>query len=574
MISLRICEPLCAIKTIFMQKLYVFLVFTIFSHHFSIGQKSDFKIQLEQIDTFLSSKYNENTPGCVIGIVKDGKLIYTKGFGMANLDYEIPMTPKSIINIMSVSKQFTAACIALLIIDKKLSLTDDIHKYIPEFPEYGQKITVEHLIRHTSGIRDYNDLVTIAGGSAENVAKRSDGLALVMKQKELNFPPGDQYSYSNSGYLLLSYIVERISGMSFEDFAKKEIFEPLEMNQTFFSDEPHQIIKNRVTSYGKDEHGNYFPFNLNDNRMGCAGLFTTIEDLYKWDKNFYEGTVGGEMFNELMLSLKPLNNGKENDYAFGNIIDRHEGFKEILHSGGLLGIRCKLSRFPTEKLSIIYLGNGSQDVNNEFYPIASLLLINKPLPTTQSTSKPIDSLFNKTELTKTEMERITGLFRFQEGNLLAQISLNNKGYLEWQIINSNDKVRLYTEAKTEMKLPNGQTIKSFENNPDSLLLITRSGKIIGGRRLKCVSENKLAGYTGNYNCEELQKNLEIKKEDDNLIFQLAGMTIKQPLLVETNQLQFNHPLLGVVTVTFKLNKKNTFLLLSTERTSNLKFIKS
>ncbi len=557
-----------------MQKLYVFLVLGVLFCSFSDAQTPDFRIQLEQIDKFLSAKYNADTPGCVIGIVKDGNLIYSKGFGMANLDYQIPMTPKSIINIMSVSKQFTAACIALLIIDKKLSLTDDIHKYIPEFPEYSQKITVEHLIRHTSGIRDYNDLVTITGGSAENVAKRSDGFALVIKQKELNFSPGNQYSYTNSGYLLLSYIVERISGMSFEDFAKKRIFEPLEMNQTFFSDEPHQIIKNRVTSYGKDEQGNYFPFNLNDNRMGCAGLFSTIGDLYKWDKNFYDGKVGGEMFIELMLSLKPLNNGKENDYAFGNIIDRHEGFKEINHSGGLLGIRCKLSRFPTEKLSIIYLGNGSQDASNELYSIASLFLINKSLSVTSTTNKPLIALTDKMELPKDEMKRVTGLFRFQEGNLLAQISLNNKGYLEWQIISRNDKMRLYTEAKTEMKLPNGQTIKSFENNPDSLLLITRSGKIIGGRRLKCVSENKLADYTGNYYCEDLQKNLEIKKEDDNLIFHLAGVTVKQPLLVETNQLQFNHPLLGLVTVTFKLNKKNVFLLLSTERTSNLKFVKS
>lgn len=472
-----------------MQKLLTILFWAIFFHNSSIGQKIDSKTQLEQIDKFLSSKYNNNTPGCVIGIVKDGKLVFNKGFGMANLDYRIPMTSKSTINIMSVSKQFTAACIALLIIDKRLSLIDDVHKYIPELREYGQTITIEHLVRHTSGIRDYNDLVTIAGGSAENIATRSDGLALVLRQKELNFVPGSQYSYSNSGYLLLSYIVERVSGMSFEAFTKKRIFEPLGMNESFFSDDPHQIIKNRVVSYGKDEQGKYFSYNLNDNRMGCGGLFTTVEDLYKWDQNFYNGKVGGEVFNALMLSQKPLNDGKENDYAFGNIIDRHEGFKEILHSGGLLGIRCKLSRFPSEKLSIIYLGNGSQDVNEEFYPIASLLLINKPLPVV-SENRPITS--------------------------------------------------------------------------------GKSSEIINDKRLKSVAENKLTAYTGNYYCEDLQKNLEIKREEDNLVFQIGGTTSRQPLPVKSNQVQFNHPLLGLVTIVF--NRKN-HLLLSTERTSNLTFIK-
>lgn len=535
----------------------------------------DYKVQLMQIDTFLSAKYNQNTPGCMVGIIKNGSLIYNKGFGMANLDYGIPMNSKSVINVMSVSKQFTAACIALLVIDKIISLDDDIHKYIPELPDYGQKITIDHLVRHTSGIRDYADLVFLAGGTPENVANRSDALELVLRQKELNFIPGDQYSYSNSGYLLLTYIIERVSGISFPEFAKKRIFEPLEMNQSFFSDDPHLIVQNRVVSYGKKEDGSYFCYNLNDNRMGCAGLFTTVEDLYKWDKNFYTGKVGGETLNKLMVSLKKLNSEKENDYAFGNIIDRHEGFKEVLHSGGLLGIRCKLSRFPTENLTIIYLGNGSQDQNQDLYPIASLFLINKSLPTSKLESPVVIPLNNKTVLTKKQLERFTGLFRLKEGNLLAQISVNDNDQLIWEIIDRNTKSMGYTESKTEFKLANGQTLKMYDDKADSLILITKSGKSIAGKRLNTLSEMNLQDFTGTYFSEELKSFIEISRSGQNLVFKCGGKLISSPVADDSYSIQFNESWLGKVSLKFQRSNKGKpdSLLISTDRTNNVKFNK-
>ncbi|HEY6901096.1 MAG TPA: serine hydrolase domain-containing protein [Puia sp.] len=550
------------------------LSFLIFSFLNSSPTKAqDHKEELAQIDKFLSAKYNQNTPGCIVGIVSDGKLIYNKGFGMANLDYGIPMNSQSVVNVMSVSKQFTAACIALLKIDGKISFDDDIRKYIPELPDYGQKITIDHLIRHTSGIRDYADLVFLAGGSPENIANRSTALELVLRQKELNFTPGDQYSYSNSGYLLLTYVIERISGISFPEFAKKNIFNPLGMSQSFFSDDPHLIVPNRVVSYGKTEDGSYFCYNLNDNRMGCGGLFTTVEDLYKWDQNFYDNKIGGETFNQLMLSLKRLNNGKDNDYALGNIIDRHEGFKETLHSGGLLGIRCKLSRFPTRNLSIIYLGNGSQEQDLDLYPIASLLLINKPLPVSPPENPVMISFTDKIELTKTQLEKLTGFFRLKEGNLLARISLNDRGRLGWMIVDRNTSSACYTESKTEFILTNGQRLKILNDNADSLVLVTKSGKSIAAKKLGTVSAGKLQYYTGTYFSEELRTFIEVSQSGEELVFKSGELLIKSPILDSSNSIQFNEPRLGKVRLQFYINdhgRPDSFLI-STDRTNKIRF---
>jgi len=558
-----------------MKKILFFSFLILFLFNSLITKAQDYSTQLIQIDEFLSTKYNQNTPGCIIGIVKNGKLIYNKGFGMSNLDYGIPMDSRSVINVMSVSKQFTAACIALLVVDGKISMDDDIHKYIPELPDYGKKITIDHLVRHTSGIRDYADLVFLAGGTPENIAYRADALELVLRQKELNFAPGDQYSYSNSGYLLLTYIIERVSGASFPEFAKKRIFDPLEMNQSFFSDDPRLIVQNRVVSYGKKEDGSYFCYNLNDNRMGCAGLFTTVEDLYKWDQNFYNSKIGGEAFNQLMLSLKKLNSGKDNDYAFGNIIDSHEGFKEILHSGGLLGIRCKLSRFPTENLSIIYLGNGSQNQNQDLYPIASLFLINKPLPVSKLDNPAVIPPADKIELTRNQLQKFTGLFRLKEGNFIAQISVTDKSRLNWEIIDRNAKSECYIESNTEFKLANGQMLKFYNGNSDSLILITKSGKSVTGTRLNTISEINVEDFAGTYFSEELKKFIEIKNSGRNLVFKCGDILVKSPVLDSSYSIQFNEPWLGKVSLQFHKNKrgKPDSFLISTDRTNNLKFNK-
>ncbi len=534
-------------------------------------QSQDNKAKLQQVDTFLSAKYTKNTPGCVVGIIKDGELIYNKGFGMANLDYDIPMTRGSVMNVMSVSKQFTAAAIALLIIDGKLTLKESIRNHLPELPNYMDEVTIGTLIRHTSGVKDYQDLTRLAGNTAENIAYRSDGLKVILQQNGLNFPPNESFSYSNSGYLLLSLVIERISGQPFPEFAKERIFVPLEMNNSFFSDNPRAIIKNRVVSYGKKENDNYFRYTLNDNRLGPAGLFTTVGDLYKWDQNFYHAKVGGKEFIELMLSIDTLNNGEENEYAFGNIIDRHKGFKEVLHSGGLLGITCKISRFPSEELTIVYLGNGGQNKNDDVYPIANLFLIDEQLQTTKNTKK-VKTLRHPLP-TPLFSRAYEGIYRIENSDLLIQLYREEESDdLIWEILDWNYKRRLYKHNDTTFLLDNGEWL-DIDLEQGEFKIISVDGNETKGTKMATLDVNSLKWYTGTYYSDELNTSYEITSRGNNLVFQIGDIKVKAPISLSKKELIFYDDWLGKVVLTFEMNSLgnvNSFLI-STDRTSNIKF---
>lgn len=554
-----------------MQRIVIISILLVAIGIFSKVQSQNYEDKLRQVDAFLSAKYNENTPGCVVGIIKDGELIYNKGFGMANLDYNIPLTSQSVINVMSVSKQFTAGAIALLVIDRKLTLDQPVRKYLPELPDYMHDVTIENLIRHTSGIKDYEDLTRLAGNTPENIAYRSDGLRVILRQHGLNFPPNESFSYSNSGYLILSFVVEEVSGLPFSEFVKRRIFEPLEMNYSFFSDDPRMIIKNRVVSYGQNENSNYFRYTLNDNRLGPAGLFTTVGDLYKWDQNFYHGKVGGKEFIEIMLSTHTLNNGEENEYAFGNIIDRHQGFKEILHSGGLLGITCKISRFPTEHFTIIYLGNGSQNKNDDLYPIANLFLIDEKLQVPAKTKKeemtghsfPKPSFSNPYE----------GIYKIDNRDLLIQLYRDeDTDNLIWEVLDWNYKRRLYKHGEATFLLENGELL-DIDLEKGKFKLISANGKETMGKKIATIDADSLMWFTGAYYSDELRASYEITSQGNDLVFQVGEIDVKSPISLSTKELTFYDKWLGEVTLNFEANDQgniNSFSI-STDRTKNIKF---
>jgi CubicO group peptidase (beta-lactamase class C family) len=284
------------------------------------------------------------------------KLIYTNGYGSANLDYDVPIDADSKFYIASTSKQFTAACLALLVQEGKLKLEDDIRKHIPELPDYGKTITIRHLVHHTSGLRDYLELMSLAGKSFENYFNISDGIELLCRQKALNFDPGAEYLYSNSGYILLAEIVTRVSGKSIREYADEKIFRPLGMKNTFFNDNHKQVTKNRVVSYRPEGNG-YLRFVQNFDALGDGNLLTTVNDLYLWDQNFYHKKVGGSAFLDLIHTRGTLNNGKELDYAFGLGHGEYRGLKTVSHGGGMLGFRTQLIRFPEQEFSVIVLAN-------------------------------------------------------------------------------------------------------------------------------------------------------------------------------------------------------------------------
>ncbi len=326
-----------------------FLIFFLFA-------SSAFAVDLDnRVDSLFSQWDSADSPGCALAVVKDGKIVYKKGYGMANLELGVPISPESVFYIGSVSKQFVAMCIALLVDRGMISLDDDIRKFIPEIPDYGTPITVRHLIHHMGGIRDYLELESIAGVPF-GVYHEQDVIDLISRQEELNFKPGEEYTYSNSGYFLLGVIVKEASGESLREFADKNIFKPLGMKNSRFHDDFEELIKNRATGY-YGGRGRYRNFVSTFDCVGSGGLFTSVEDLYLWDQNFTHHKVGGKDVMELMQTQGMLNSGKKLDYAFGLEIGTYRGLKVVEHGGSLGGYRAEFLRFPDQRFSVIILAN-------------------------------------------------------------------------------------------------------------------------------------------------------------------------------------------------------------------------
>jgi CubicO group peptidase (beta-lactamase class C family) len=330
----------------------------------SFGQTKDGAID-KRIDALFSG-YNANTPGVAIAVVKDGKTIFKKGYGTANLEYGVQITPKTVFQIASVSKQFTAFAVYLLEKQDRLSFEDDVRKYVPEVPDFGKTVKIRHLLAHSSGIRDQWSLLTLAGWRMDDIITNEQILKLISRQKELNFDPGSRFAYSNSGYTLLAEIVARVSGKSFAEYTKENIFAPLGMADTQFYDDFKRVVKNRAQSY-ETESGIYKKKNLNHSSFGATGLLTTAEDLAKWASNFEKPIVGDaeliaafnqpSLLNDGQRAILNVIDGENSYHAKGQFTRNYRGLTLYNHTGHDAGFRAYLVRFPEKNLSIVALSN-------------------------------------------------------------------------------------------------------------------------------------------------------------------------------------------------------------------------
>ena len=315
----------------------------------------------DQVDELFKQWDRNDSPGAALGIFKDGRIIYARGYGIANLEYSLPWTPQTPSRTGSISKQFVGMCIAILAEQGKLSLDENIRKYFPDWPDYNGQITLKHLLYHTSGVREYLTLVELMGkpeGSGY-VYTPKELVRTLARQKELDFKPGEMYSYSNSGYFLLSEIVSRVSGMKTSAFAKKHLFDPLGMKNTHFHDDPNKIVKNRAYGYSPKKGEGFRIDIVRLKVIGDLGVFTTTEDFLKWDQNFYKNKLGKGTPDllETVLTKGKLNNGKEISYGFGLRIDNYRGLKTISHGGSAVGYQAQFMQFPDQKFSIAILSN-------------------------------------------------------------------------------------------------------------------------------------------------------------------------------------------------------------------------
>ncbi|MBN1148790.1 MAG: beta-lactamase family protein [Anaerolineales bacterium] len=313
----------------------------------------------EKIDPLFSEWDKAGTPGCALGVIHNGQLIYARGYGMANLEDDTPIGPGSVFDIASTSKQFTAMCILLLAEQGALALDDDIHKYLPELPDYGCPLTIRHLLHHTSGLRDYLELFELASARPDDCYTDQDVMEMLARQKELNFLPGARFLYSNSGYYLLGQIVSRVSGQSLRQFAGEHIFQPLGMRRTHFHDDHTEIVKQRAIGYSpREADGLRIDMSVLE-IVGDGGVLTCVEDLVLWDRNFYHNRLGKgnpELVRQ-MLATGSLNDGESLRYACGLIVGDYRGLAAVYHSGGWVGFRSEMLRFPEQSLSVICLAN-------------------------------------------------------------------------------------------------------------------------------------------------------------------------------------------------------------------------
>ena len=311
-----------------------------------------------RVDALFAPWAARGAPGCAVSVMRGGELLFAKGYGAANLEYDIPITPSTVFHAASVSKQFTALALALLVADGRVSWDDDVRRHVPELPDFGARITLRHLAHHTSGIRDQWVLLQMAGWRwGGDVVRQADVLDLLARQTALNFPPGADHVYSNSGYTLLAVVIERVTGRTLRAFAGARLFGPLGMTRTLFRDDHTLLVRDRAYAYARDGFG---PYRLSIPDFAIAGatsLFTTVEDLAHWNRNFGTGEVGGRAVLRQLQERGALNDGARLSYAFGLAHGTHRGRRTIGHGGTDAGYRSAFLRFPDDDVAVAVLCN-------------------------------------------------------------------------------------------------------------------------------------------------------------------------------------------------------------------------
>lgn len=540
---------------------------------FSQDQKRITKTVTEtEIDAIFEEWKDQNKPGLAVSIVKDGEAIYSKGYGSANMEYDIPITPKTIFHAASLSKQFTAFAILLLEADGKLSLKDDIRKYIPEVPDFGNTITLEQLASHTSGLRDQWDLLRISGYRLDDVITTSHILKIIEKQKALNFKPGDDDLYSNTGFTLLAEVVARVSGQSFADFTKNRIFKPLGMDNSQFFDDHEKIVKNRAYSYYKSDKG-FKKSILSYATVGPTSLFVTAEDFTKWALNFENPIVGSKAIIKKLNTQPELNNGNKAGFALGQITGKYQGIEVFVHSGSDAGYKAYFARIPKYKLSVMILANSSSiDPVNQVFGIVNLYLSDKFEEQKERdifTPDPKDFI----SLTKSQLQKFTGDYWEPKEGYKRKIYVKNDTLMYYRSERNESKLVPVAPNKFKMLGDSEDVTVVFnknENNEPQLEFFINDKPPLTMLAFTDVNVNN---YKGNFYSDELSTAYQFEMKDNKLIVKhnrnddIELSAIQKDFFISENT--------KYISLKFVRNKLNEIIgfNMSSERAKNLWFIR-
>jgi CubicO group peptidase (beta-lactamase class C family) len=375
-----------------------------------------------RIDAIFAEYAKPGSPGCAFALYERGRVLYAKGYGLASIEHEVAIDPRqTVFDIGSTSKQFTAASILLLSQDGKLALDDSVRKYIPALPGYFDKVTLDHLLHHTGGVRDYIGLLMLGGINIQDHTTDADALRAIARQKALDFPPGSEHSYSNSGYFLLSLVVKKASGKSLREFAQERIFGPLGMRQTRILDDHTQVIAHRATSYEPRPDGTLALSTSAWEQTGDGAVQTTVLDLARWDANFHEPKVGGATLIEQLQQVGTLNDGKPITYARGLMIDDYRGLRAVSHGGSWMGFRAELLRFPKSGVAAVALCNVGSSQPWELTRAVADVVLEDQLQAAAVPATPNEKAEQKANPPSFEPDQYTGIYFAEEQSLVRRI---------------------------------------------------------------------------------------------------------------------------------------------------------
>lgn len=461
-----------------------------------------------KVDAIFSRWSTPTTPGCAAGVAIGGKIALERAYGMADLEHDVPNAPDTIFEAGSVSKQFTAAAVLLLAREGKLSLDDPARKYVPELPDYGAPLAIRHMLQHTSGLRDWGSVAGLAGWPRTTRAHtHAHVLDIVSRQRALNFQPGTDWSYSNTGYNLAAIIVSRVSGESFAEFSRKQIFEPLGMTRTSWRDDHTRIVKGRAVAYAQTRDG--FRINMPfEDVHGNGGLLTTVGDLLRWNENFVEPRVGGADFVREQQRPGRFRDGREHDYALGLYIGEYKGVREVSHSGSTAGYRAFLTRFPDQHVSVAVLCNVSTGNAGEYaQQVADLYLAGSLKPAPAPT--PVT-------LSGAELDARAGLYRSAKtGDPFLVVH-------DKETLRVEDRPALTALSASRFRMGTGDMIVEFGaetgGRPATLRVVRSNGTADGYERVAPVKPDaaQLAELAGVYASDEAEATLTVVADGGTL----------------------------------------------------------
>src|SRR5690242_15048838 len=482
-----------------------------------------------KIDAVFARFTQPASPGCILAVSRAGKTVYEKGYGMADLERDVPITPASIFHVASISKQFTAMSILLLEQQGKLSIEDDVRKYIPGLPDYGKRITLRHLLQHTSGIRDQWTLLRMAGWRGDDLITEDDVMWALTRQRALNFDPGAEYLYSNSGFTLLAVIVKRVSGHSLREFADEQIFKPLGMAHTHFHDDHTMVVPHRTSAYESRPGGGWSVSIPVFDTYGATSLFTTAEDLLRWEQNFTTPIVGSPALLARMQQEGILNDGTRTGYALGVAVGTHRGVREIGHSGADAGYRADVERYPDQQLAVAALCNASNSNPGALTRQVADLYLGPALAAEPSQARQAGAV----TLPASRLASLAGVYRRSTGDVLR---LDVRDGKLWIAEGARTELLPLSESRFVLRGAEGEAV--FDSTPAGRALRLRRGtareQIFQQMTPFSPTPAQLGAFAGRYRSPELETVVEVKATDSTLVLseRRPGSLVLRPVYTD------------------------------------------